>query len=362
MSDPIAVDHGRERTNSVMASEPATRANRATLWFEYPDTKGCSTPDAHRFARPALAMTSYRGSAQTFARAALIVLALLVLSFQLLHAGSRVDCATLASKALGKAVPYCVMLPPGYDAEPQRRFPVLYYLHGLGDNEQTMVNSGAWNLYLDLVGQRKAGEFIIVNPAGYRTFYVNSADGKVRYEDFFIREFLPAIERKYRVLPGRAHRGLLGVSMGGYGAFHMAFRYPQLFGSVSTLMAALRESPPPDFRAGGNQREEDLASAVFGEPFNLAYYKAQSPFTLARTAPVEELRRTAIYFDCGSDDHYGFAEGARAMDKLLTRLGVKHEAHVDPGGHDVKFVMQHFAAALEFESHAFGLTAAGQGR
>lgn len=296
------------------------------------------------------------------ARAVLVVVAALMLSPQLLHAASRVDCATLQSKVLGKAVPFCVMLPPSYDSDAKRRFPVLYYLHALGDNEQTMVNSGGWNLYLDLVEQKKVGEFIIVNPAGYQTFYINSADRKVRYEDFFVKEFLPAIERTYRVLPGRAHRGLLGVSMGGYGAFHMAFKYPQLFGSVSTLMAALREAPLPDFGATGNQREDEMSSAVFGNPFNLAYYKAQNPFTLARKAPLATLRRTAIYFACGSDDKYGFADGTRAMDKLLARLAVKHEAHIYPGGHDPFFVIEHFEAALEFESHAFELTPAGKGK
>jgi len=313
-------------------------------------------------AHPPLGMTVAGICFRRIAHALLFSAFFLTLTSQLLHAGSRVDCATLQSKLLHKAVPYCVMLPPSYDADPHRRFPVLYYLHALGDNEQTMVNSGAWNLYLDLVEQKKVGEYIIVNPAGYQTFYINSADGKVRYEDFFIREFLPAIERKYRVLPGRTHRGLLGVSMGGYGAFHMAFKYPQLFGSLSTHMAALREAPLPDFGAAGDRREEEMSSAVFGSPFNLAYYRAQNPFTLARSASPAALQHTAFYFDCGTDDHYGFAEGTRAMDKLLTRRGVKHEADLYPGGHDPVFVMQHFAASLEFESRAFGLTPAAKGK
>jgi S-formylglutathione hydrolase FrmB len=181
---------------------------------------------------------------------------------------------------------------------------------------------------------------------------VNSADGKVRYEDFFIKEFMPFIEHKYRVLAQRATRGLLGISMGGYGAMHYAFKYPQLFGSVSTHMAALRESRPPEM---GGTAQGSLSAAIFGEPFNEPYYKAQSPFTLASKAPVAELKRSAIYFDCGSDDSYGFAVGTEALDKLLTRRGIPHQAHLYPGTHNVQFVAEHLPASLMFESKAFGL-------
>jgi S-formylglutathione hydrolase FrmB len=131
-----------------------------------------------------------------------------------------------------------------------------------------------------------------------------------------------------------------------------AFKYPELFGSVSTHMAALRESRPPEL---GGTVQGTISSAIFGEPFNEAYYKEQSPFTLARKAPLARLKRTAIYFDCGKDDNYGFAVGNDAMDKLLTGRGVPHQAHLDPGTHSVFFVAGHLPASLEFESKAFGL-------
>jgi len=269
------------------------------------------------------------------------------------QAVARVECSIIPSKILGHDVPYCALLPPSYDEQATRKFPVLYYLHGLGDTERSMVNTGAWNMYLDMVEQGKAGEYLIVTPAGYASFYVNSVDGKVRYEDFFIKEFLPFIERKYRVHAERSNRGLLGVSMGGYGAMRFAFKYPQLFGSVSTHMAALRESRPPEL---GGTVQGALSATIFGEPFNELYYKEQSPFTLARKAPLVQLKHTAIYFDCGKDDNYGFAIGNESMDKLLTERGVPHETHIDPGTHSVFFVAQHLPASLAFESKAFGLT------
>ncbi len=93
------------------------------------------------------------------------------------------------------------MLPPGYDtaiaAHPPRRYPVLYFLHGLGDNEQTLFKTGGWNLIEDLRQQGQIGDFLVVAPEGKSTFYINSADGRVRYSDFFLREFIPFIETHY---------------------------------------------------------------------------------------------------------------------------------------------------------------------
>ena len=118
----------------------------------------------------------------------------------------RIDCNTLNSRILKQVVHYCVELPPGYDANDSqhslRSYPVLYFLHGLGENEQTLFNSGGWNLIEDLRQQSKIVDFLIVVPDGRRSFFINSADGSVRYSDFFIGEFMPYIEKKYRIRSG----------------------------------------------------------------------------------------------------------------------------------------------------------------
>ena len=116
---------------------------------------------------------------------------------------------------------------------------MLYYLHGLGDNEQMFLRSGGWSMIQDLWERRELGEFIIVTPAAGSSFYLNSRDGQYRYEDFLLQEFLPFIEGRYRVRAGRTSRGLAGISMGGYGALRLAFRRPDLFGSVATHSAAI---------------------------------------------------------------------------------------------------------------------------
>jgi S-formylglutathione hydrolase FrmB len=163
-------------------------------------------------------------------------------------AQSRIDCNALNSQILKQTVHYCVYLPSGYDTgaaqHPARRYPVLYLLHGLGDNEGTLFNSGGWTLLDDLRKQHKMGDFLIVSPEGRRSFYINSADGSVRYNDFFLQEFLPQIERSYRIVPGRTGRAISGISMGGYGALRFAFAHPELFSAVSAQSAALiTESP-----------------------------------------------------------------------------------------------------------------------
>ncbi|MCU1297340.1 MAG: putative esterase, partial [Acidobacteriaceae bacterium] len=121
---------------------------------------------------------------------------------------------------------------------------MLYFLHGLGENEQALFKSGGWDLIEDLRQQHKIGDFLIVAPEAKRSFYINSADGKVEYSDFFTKEFMPYIEGKYRIKHERSARAISGISMGGYGALRFAFAYPELFSSVSAQSAALiTESP-----------------------------------------------------------------------------------------------------------------------
>src|SRR6476646_7059953 len=109
----------------------------------------------------------------------------------LASAQGRIDCSLLQSKILKRAVHYCVQVPGNYDKDPNTRYPVLYYLHGLGDNEQSFSRSGGWTLIEDLRAQGKIGDFLIVAPEGFASFYINSADGSERYSDFFLREFIP---------------------------------------------------------------------------------------------------------------------------------------------------------------------------
>lgn len=274
-------------------------------------------------------------------------------------AQSRIDCSALKSKILNRPVHYCVYIPSGHDEgvkqTPQHRYPILYFLHGLGDNEQTLFNSGGWTLLDDLRKQGKIGEFLVVAPEGRRSFYVNSADGTVRYSDFFLQEFMPYIEAKYRIR-GSVDRALSGISMGGYGALRFASGYPAKFSAVSAQSAALITESPQQLDAAARSGVPLLTvlAPVFGMPIDVQHWKENDPFMLAKKNALS-MRKIAIYFNCGQEDNYGFEKGAAALHDELVKEHVKHEYYLYPGDHSITYFLSHFEEVMEFHSRAFGL-------
>jgi S-formylglutathione hydrolase FrmB len=278
------------------------------------------------------------------------------------HAQSRIDCDALNSKVLKYVVHFCVYLPAGYDSAPAnpsapRRYPVLYFLHGLGDNEQTLFNSGGWTLLDDLRRQHKIGDFLIVAPEGRRSFYINSADGSVPYSDFALREFIPHIESKYRIHPGRSGRAISGISMGGYGALRFAFSHPEIFSAASAQSAALITESPQELDAAAHSGAPlgRVLAEVFGNPLDASHWNKNSPFVLAKKNAAG-LRKLAIYFNCGQDDNYGFNKGADALHLQLQRENIAHEYHAYAGDHSLSYFLSHFSEIMQFHSRAFGLS------
>jgi S-formylglutathione hydrolase FrmB len=271
-----------------------------------------------------------------------------------LCAQGRIDCSTLNSNILHRVVRYCVMLPPDYDADSNKKFPVLYFLHGLGENEQALINSGGWGLIQDLQHEKKVGDFLMVAPEGRGSFFINSADGKNRYSDFFLTEFLPQIETHYRVMRERRSRGVTGLSMGGYGALRFAFAHPELFGSVSAQSPALITESPRELDADLQEAGPlaRLLGSVFGNPIDVAHWNQNSPFQLARRNQ-SQIRTQKMYFNCGQQDEYGFADGAQAMHKQLSAEKIPHEFHLYPGGHTADYFLSHLGETIEFHWKVF---------
>ena len=275
------------------------------------------------------------------------------------RASAQIDCSSVDSRILKRPVRYCVQLPANYatakDADGQlARYPVLYFLHGLGDNEQTLFKTGGWTLIEDLRERQKISNFLIVAPEGRNSFYINAADGKDRYSDFFLQEFMPFIEKRYRVKPGRAGRAIGGISMGGFGALRMAFAYPQLFSSVSAQAPALILESPKNINAAARSGSPVVRAliGVFGNPINVAHWDGNNPFLLAKKNRVA-LRNLAIYFNCGQSDDYGFEKGAAALDKQLTEEHIQHEYHSYSGDHSLTYFLSHLGETMEFHSRAF---------
>jgi enterochelin esterase-like enzyme len=282
------------------------------------------------------------------------ILATLCIFPTLARAQGRIDCSVFNSHVLHRDVRYCVMLPTNYETDTATKYPVLYFLHGLGENEQTLLQSGGWGLVEDLRRDHKVGEFLMIAPEGRGSFFINSADGHDRYSDFFLTEFLPFIETKYRVIRERKSRGVTGLSMGGYGALRFAFAYPELFGSVSVQSPALVTESPRELNADLEDAGPlaKLLGNVFGNPINVAHWNQNNPFLLARKNQAQ-IRTQAIYINCGQDDEYGFAESAEQMHKQLLSEKIPHEFHLYPGGHNADYFLSHLGETIEFHWHAF---------
>jgi len=193
-----------------------------------------------------------------------------------------------------------------------------------------------------------------VAPEGRGSFFINSADGRERYSDFFLSEFLPYVETHYRILRDRKHRGVTGLSMGGYGALRFAFAHPELFGSVSAQSAALITESPEQLNADarGAGPLGRLLGGVFGNPVNVAHWQQNNPFELARKNQIQ-LKTQAIYINCGQQDDFGFEDGAARMHKQLLAEGVRHEFHLYPGGHSADYLLSHMGETIEFHWRAF---------
>jgi S-formylglutathione hydrolase FrmB len=274
--------------------------------------------------------------------------------------GSRVQYKTYQSALMNRELRYGIYLPPSYEASGTRRYPVLYFLHGLNENEMRWSTRGETDLLLDkMIADKAIGEFIVAIPMSSTTsFYTNARSGNAPWEDAVVKEFIPMIESAYRVNATRATRGISGISMGGYGALKIAMKHPEMFGSVSTHSAAL----VPDFNTTTvTGRRLDQFKALFdgiygigfaaGGTLDLTYWNANNPLELAKDS--SKLQNMKIYFDCGTEDEYGFYGGQQVLDDTLTKAKYPHTAGLYPGVHGWDYAKQHTQQSLLFHWNAF---------
>ncbi len=260
--------------------------------------------------------------------------------------GSRVQYKAFGSELLGRQISYALYLPPSYDTS-ERTYPVVFFLHGANENERRWSTRGRTDIMLDrMVEAGEIGEFIVAIPFGANSFYTNSISGE-RWEDMITDEFVPMIESTTRAEGTRAGRALSGISMGGYGALKLAFKHPDLFGSVSAHSAMLID----DFAAAavGMRRARmfyALFDNIFGVSNDLAYWEENNPLRIARES--DGLDGLRIYFDCGTEDEYGFYVGATQLSEVLEAKSIDHEFHLFPGNHGWDYARRHTDESLRF--------------
>jgi S-formylglutathione hydrolase FrmB len=278
---------------------------------------------------------------------------ILILAFGMELLAQHVEYKTFQSKLLGRELRYGVYVPPSYNSSPAKKYPILYFLHGLFEDETRWSSRGQTDQIMDrMIADGKIGEFIVAVPSGGTSFYTNLRDGSEKWEDVIVSEFVPMIESTYRVNASRMTRGISGTSMGGYGALKLAMKHPELFGSASAHSAILLEDLSAAKVSGGRlQRLQALFDRVFGISKDLTYWDANNPMVLAKD--TKKLNGLKLYFDCGTEDEYGFDLGARQLDEMLTKAGYPHEAHLYPGHHGWDYAMQHTNESLLFHWKAF---------
>jgi enterochelin esterase-like enzyme len=195
---------------------------------------------------------------------------------------------------------------------------------------------------------------IIVMPNGDSSWYINSYDGKEKYEDFFIKEFMPTIEKTYRIKADRRYRGIAGLSMGGYGTLILSLKHPELFSAAAPLSAAVFDDNT--LTSMPDQNYENTFGQLYGrglkgkDRLNDAWY-SNSVLKIVETKTAADIRKVRYWIDCGDDDF--LTKGNCLLHIALTDKGVPHEYRVRDGAHTWTYWRTGIVNALAFIGDGF---------
>lgn len=262
--------------------------------------------------------------------------------------GNVFDNLSLPSKILKGDRKYAVYLPPDYETS-QRSYPVLYLLHGGGDDQTGWVQFGEVLTIADReILEGRATAMIIVMPdanTGVRGYF-NDLKNEWRYEDFFFEEFMPFIEKTYRTKNDKRYRAVAGLSMGGGGSFMYALHHPELFSSACPLSASTGPLTLEATKKWLDQRNVKGTDAQIE-----AYYKRHSALALVEAMPEDQKKAVRWYIDCGDDDF--LYEGNALIHIAMRKKEIPHEYRVHDGGHNWTYWRTALPTVLAFVSESF---------
>lgn len=274
-----------------------------------------------------------------------MALGLLISFSSIAQSGKVFDNLSLQSSILKGERKFAIYLPPDYETS-QRSYPVLYLLHGAGDDQTGWVQFGEVLTIADkAIKESKATPMVIVMPdanTGQRGYY-NDIKGTWRYEDFFFQELIPYIEKNYKVKKEKRYRAISGLSMGGGGTFIYALHHPEMFSSACPLSAAVGSLNVQDFKDKKVETAADSAA--------LKYFEKYSALSLINTMSVQDLSSVRWFIDCGDDDF--LYEGNCLVHIALRKKNVPHEFRVRDGAHNWTYWRASLPMVLEFVSDAF---------
>jgi enterochelin esterase-like enzyme len=263
--------------------------------------------------------------------------------------GKVSDDLSMPSKILNGDRKYAIYLPPDYGTS-QRSYPVLYLLHGGGDDQTGWVQFGEVLHIADTaINKGEATPMIIVMPdanTGKRG-YANDIKGEWRYEDFFFQEFMPFIEKTYRIKKDKHYRAVAGLSMGGDGTFTYALHHPELFSAACPLSAGTGPLTMEALKANiGKNGPKDVTDAEME-----SYFKRQSVLALVNAVPDDSKKAVRWYIDCGDDDF--LYEGNCLVHIAMRKKEMPHEFRVRDGGHNWTYWRASLPTVLSFVSDSF---------
>ena len=274
---------------------------------------------------------------------------LFLISFNFIFAQSQVfDNLKMESEILNMERKYAVYLPPDYETS-SRSYPVLYLLHGLGDDQTGWIQFGEVKKIADnSILNGDATPMIIIMPDANtgRIGYFNIPSKNWMYEDFFFNELMPYVESKYRIKSDKRFRAISGLSMGGGGTLTYALHKPDLFSAAAPLSSAtgsidVDESLERIRRYGFQFTRDEMQSLL----------KINHPLELIDDIPLNKLNSVRWYIDCGDDDY--LFEDNSLLHIAFKKRGINHEYRVRDGAHTWTYWRESLPTVLEFVSAGF---------
>lgn len=277
------------------------------------------------------------------------VVLILVVANPLFAQGGKVsDNLTVPSKILKMDRKYAIYLPADYETS-TRSYPVLYLLHGAGDDHTGWVQFGEVKHIADkAIAEGKSTAMIIVMPDGDtgRRGYFNQPKGDWNYEDFFFQEFMPYIEKTYRIKAQKRYRAISGLSMGGGGTFMYALHHPELFSAACPLSAYCGPLSLEELARPWEKHLEGLT-----EQQKLDYFKRHSALELVKSMPDDQKKAVRWYIDCGDDDF--LYEGNSLVHIAMKKKEIPHEFRIREGAHNWTYWRESLPEVLDFVSKGF---------
>lgn len=264
------------------------------------------------------------------------------------QSGIVYDNLSMHSKILNSERKFAIYLPPDYQNS-KRSYPVLYLLHGAGDDQTGWVQFGEVQHITDeAIANGTATPMIIVMPDANtgRRGYFNSISGDWRYEDFFFQELIPYIEVNYRAKTDKRSRAIAGLSMGGGGTLMYALHHPELFSSACPLSAAVGSLSLEEAKRYLNAEKLNIPDSQLMEYWNQHY-----AVSLVNSMPADQVSSVRWFIDIGDDDF--LYEGNSLLHIAMRKKGIPHEYRVRDGAHNWTYWRASLPDVLAFVTDAF---------